>query len=76
LTGGPVQPLAFGVMTYVTVPVAELSGLVSVSAGIVLVPLVVNPVIAAPVDAVHSKIVEATSDVRVTNDVLVPEQIV
>jgi hypothetical protein len=61
-------------MPYVTVPGVVLVGLVSVLAGIVLVPGVVNPEIAGePVMAVHANVAPLTPEVKVTNEELVPE---
>ena len=53
------------------VPVVDI-----VCKGIVLVPFAVKPDTPAVAVAVHAKVAPLTSDVNVTNVVLVPEQIV
>jgi hypothetical protein len=64
-------------MAYVTIPAVEVLGLVRVLAGIVLVPLDVNPEIAGvPVIAVQVNVAPLTPELIVTNEELVPEQTV
>lgn len=70
----PAQPLAVGTMAYVTVPLV-LPVLVRVSAGMVVVPVAVLPLIDAVAVEVHVNVVPGTAAVSVTGVVVAPEHI-
>lgn len=70
----PAQPLAVGTMAYVTVPLV-LPVLVRVSAGMVVVPVAVLPLMDAVAVEVHVNVVPGTAAVSVTAVVVAPEQI-
>ena len=71
---GPGQPLAVGVIVYVTVP-AVVPELLSVCAGMFPVPLAVNPVMPAVPAAVQLKVVPGVVEVSEAIDVVAPLQI-